>query len=396
MLDEHTVRLTYKDPVPFLPETLYQYSTVVSHPKHLAKPAIDAGNVRVQISDIGWVALGPYKYDLYQKGSNFRVVRFDRYFEKDAEGRALPYLDSIFFPIIPDATVAVSAFRAGRIDGTSRGTGHHLTPDMVAKVKGNLGEGAWFARLPYFAWGASFNATKPPFNNQDFRKAVTLFADRQQQIQLVFGGFALESGIMVPGSYWANPDYRTWPGYNPSTKAVDQAEARRLLKASGYEGASIEVQCRDLWVAHCEFLDLTLRELGVNPKLNVMDQLRLQEMTQSGAYTAQIGNYGADLPAQALVRYLTTNTVAADKFGDTKVDEMNRQIATTLDPAARRQALFDAEYYMLVEKAYIQPWSREEAVIGFRSYIKGVWVPGTQVHNLNDHRTTWIDRNPYP
>ena len=70
--------------------------------------------------------------------------------------------------------VAVSAFRAGRIDGTSRGTGHHFTPYHVSNAKKSLGDEAWFARLPYVGWGAGFQAMKPPSNDLRLRQGLNL------------------------------------------------------------------------------------------------------------------------------------------------------------------------------------------------------------------------------
>jgi peptide/nickel transport system substrate-binding protein len=391
VVDDHTVRIVLNLPSPHFLETVKTYSNVVSHKRDLAQKEIDKGNVKVQMSDIGWVALGPFKYDQYQKGSSFRAVKFDQYFEKDAQGQALPYLDAVFFPIIPDVTVAVSAFRAGRIDGTSRGTGHHLTPDHVSNIKKSLGDKAYFLRLPYLGWGAGFNATKAPFNDVRLRRALNMYTDRAEQAQLVYGGFGIENALMHPGSYWWNPDFRNWPGYNSAKKAQDQADAKKLLKEAGLEGTPITITCRDFYLQNCEFLNLTLKQLGTNPRIDVMDQLRLQELTQPGNYQVQITSFSPELPNQLLLTLVTTNPLNTNKHGDTKVDDYHKTIQTTIDPAERRKVLWEAEYYVAVEQAYAQPWTREEGVIGLRTYVKGVWTPAAAVHNLNDHRTTWID-----
>jgi hypothetical protein len=45
----------------------------------------------------------------YEKGSLISVRRFDGYWEKDAQGRQLPYLDVVDYPIITDVTYGISS-----------------------------------------------------------------------------------------------------------------------------------------------------------------------------------------------------------------------------------------------------------------------------------------------
>ena len=162
VIDPYTIRLVLTAPTPFLLESTTDPKAALGHPKHLALPQIEKGNVKVQMSDTNWVGLGPFKFDVYDAGSRMRVVRNPNYFEKDAKGRSLPYLDAIDSPIIPDSSVGVSAFRAGRIEGTARGSGYHLSPAHVIAINKDLKGKAWFLRTYYSGWGPGFNASKAP------------------------------------------------------------------------------------------------------------------------------------------------------------------------------------------------------------------------------------------
>ena len=391
VIDELTVRFVEKDPTPHLLETLYKWPEVMSHPKHVTKPLVDAGNVKVNLNDTGWVSIGPFKYDAYQKGASFRVVRNAQYFLKDGKGRALPYLDGIYFTFIPDATVGVSALRAGRLDGTARGTGYHLTPEMVVRVKKTLGDGAWFMRLPYVGWTAGINGTKAPFDNLKLRQALNLYTDRQNYINLIYNGFALQTDIMPPGSYWTDPTFSTWPGQNAATKGQDQAEARRLVREASMEGLAVTVTCNETYLTNCEFLGMELKGLGLVPKIEVVDSLRFLEVTTSGNYQIGVAPLQADNPDQGMILFLTTNPVSYNKHGDAKVDDYHRQVAVAVDPVQRRNIFWEAQKYLIAEKAYVSPWAREEAVVAYRAAVKGIWVPGTQVQNNDDMATTWLD-----
>jgi ABC-type transport system substrate-binding protein len=90
---------------------------------------------------------------------------------------------------------------------------------------------------------------------------------------------------------------------------------------------------------------------------------------------------------------LTSNPLKSVKHEDPRIDEYHKRISTTVDPAERRKVLWEAEYYVAIDRAYVVNWSREEAVIAYRTYIKGIWVPHARVHDLADNRTTWIDKS---
>ena len=390
VVDDYTLQLVMKQGAPFLLEELMNNAAAPTHPRHILKPML-ASNALISMQDANWVSVGPFKFEAYNKGSSFKAIRFDQYFEKDDKGRTLPYLDSIFYPFISDRTVAVSAFRAGWIDGTSRGTGHHLTPDHVENIKKSLGDEAWFLRLSYLSWGAGLNATKPPFDDINVRKALSLYTDRQEGIKLVYGGYALGGTIMVPDSYWSDPSFRTWPGFNPATKAQDQAEAKRTLKETGYEGTSLNVTCRDFYLPNCEFMEVMLRGLGFNPRLDVMDMNRQTTLLQSGNFQIDMRPSGAPSPSRMLTGFTTTNPLNTHKHGDKKVDEYADLLDTTIDQAQRRKLTWEADKYVILDKAYYPHWYWEEAIVSYRTYVKGMRIPGEQIQHNNEMATVWID-----
>lgn len=393
IVDERTVKFIMKGPAPFLLELIWAPALPIYYPKHLAQPVIDKGNVNVNFADVNWVGLGPFRFDSYNKGSSVKGVRNEQYWEKDAAGGALPYLDSIYYPIIPDATVAQSAFRAGRIDGTSRGTSSFMSPDAVTNIKKTLGDKAWFYRMPYLGWGLSMNATKPPFNDLRLRQALSLYTDRERVKELDYGGFALPNGLMQPGSYYWNPEAVNWPGYSKATKAADQAKAKQLMQEAGAVGTPVTITCRDVYLTHCEMGDLFLKELGFQNKIEVVDTLKNTEMSQTGRHMMSLNSFSPALPNSLLITMLTTNPLNVDKFGDTKIDEFHKQITTTVDPVKRRELTWAAERYVAVDQAYAQTWVREEGVVAYRSYIKGIWIPYTTVHDNNAHTWTWFDKS---
>lgn len=390
VVDKYTVRLMLKASTPFLLQTMSDGGDYMTHPKHLAEPILKAGNVLVGFPDFGFVSVGPHKFSSFDKGSAMKVVRNPLYFEKDSKGRQLPYLDGITFPIIPDQSTIVSAFRAGRIDGTALGSGYHLSPSHVALIKKDVGAKTWFARGPTSAWGPQLNATSPPFNDLNLRKAVHLYAERDGGVELVWGGHAMVSGMGWPGSPWANPDLLTWPGFNPATKEQDKAEAKRLIQQSGYAGTKIEILSYDGYIHTGEFMQQQMRAMGLDPFIKVVDQNLSSELTAAGRYQAHVSPLVTANPSEVLAGFVTTNPLNGRKHGDTKVDELTTQFNALIDLKARQKAFFEAERYIMVEKYYYPVWYREEAVNAYRAHLKGVWVPGADLDETQ-YDEAWID-----
>ena len=396
VVDPVTLRLVMKEAAPALLETLPGSSAAnnLSHKQDLSQAQIDKGNVTVNMSDQGWIAVGPFKMDRYDVGSRFKVVRNPYYFERDEKGRQLPYLDGIDNPIIPDPQTGVSAFRAGRTDRTAAGSGYHVNPAQVATIKKDLQGKAYFTRSFYSGWGIGLNSTKPPFNDIKLRKALQLYIDRDEWSQLAYGGFATAGGMMFPGSFWSNPEQMTWPGYNPATKQQDREEAKRLVKEGGYTGLTFEILCRDNYLFNAEAADAQFRNLGLKSTIDIVDTNRSTERAQTGQYTAQLSSLGYALPGVVLITWVSTYPYH-NKTGNPKFDEFNaRMLQADLsgDPMKRREVVWEVERYLLMDKYYVIPGPWEESTVAVRTHIKGHWVSGDNPLQNNSHQTIWMDQ----
>jgi peptide/nickel transport system substrate-binding protein len=353
---------------------------------------IDKGNVTAGLAPVGWVSLGPYKYDNYVRGGVFKVVRFDQYWEKDASGQAMPYLDAVTNTPIPDRAVALGAFRAGRLDAMSRGVGTSLDPQEVTIVKKTFGDRVWFHRYPYLAYGVSMNVLKPPYDDIRVRKAVQLYMDRDEGAAKMQGGYAFSTGFLSPASWWHSHQYFEWPGFNPKTKKEDQAEALRIFGETGLKGSPVSITCRQDYLYMCEFIDSTLAQIGFKPAIELVDVNIATERSESLQFQTLAGGVCSDLkPIQCMQGYVTTAIV--NRYNDPKIDEWQNIILTSTDPLVRRQALWDAEKYFLLEKAYNAPFWREEVVAPYRTYLKGSIVPGNRAHSNSDRATDWVDKS---
>jgi peptide/nickel transport system substrate-binding protein len=81
------------------------------------------------------------------------------------------------------------------------------------------------------------NRNKPPFNNPELRRAMSLSIDRQAFIDIVAQGKGEIGGVLQspPGGLWGlQPDQlKQLPGYAPDI-AKNRAQARQIMEKLGY------------------------------------------------------------------------------------------------------------------------------------------------------------------
>ena len=77
------------------------------------------------------VGLGPFLLKAYEPGQRLRFERNPRYWRKDANGAALPYLDRITIEIVPDQNTELLRLEAGQLDMTTS----EMRPEDYAPLK---------------------------------------------------------------------------------------------------------------------------------------------------------------------------------------------------------------------------------------------------------------------
>ncbi len=63
------------------------------------------------------IGSGPFMFDSWQRGTQMVIKRNPYYWQMGADGKALPYLDEVDFPIIPDDATRILKLQAGEVDG---------------------------------------------------------------------------------------------------------------------------------------------------------------------------------------------------------------------------------------------------------------------------------------
>lgn len=176
--------------------------------------------------------LGPFYVADYKAGSYVLLQKNLNYWKHDAEGHALPYIDSVRLDIQRNRDIELLRFRRGelqlinRLDAEQFDRLQHENPALARNAGTGLdAEELWFnqspaAPLPEYKKGW--------FGTKEFRLAISMAINRADLCRIVYGGYAKPAyGPVSPSNhFWFNsslPD----PKYDPQG-------ALRLLTQAGF------------------------------------------------------------------------------------------------------------------------------------------------------------------
>src|SRR6266849_5798705 len=173
------------------------------------------------------IGTGPFKFVEFKPNELIRVTRNPDYWKPSR-----PYLDGIDYTIIPNVATRLLAFITGNFDMIPG-----VSIPLMKDVKGQAPDAICEVAPANIARTLGINRDKPPFDNPDLRRAMTLTLDRQAYIDILTEGKGDVGAVMQPPpeGAWGMPleMLRTLPGYDPDVRK-NRAEARQIMEKLGY------------------------------------------------------------------------------------------------------------------------------------------------------------------
>src|SRR5215472_8691886 len=173
------------------------------------------------------IGTGPFKFVEFQPNEHITVTRNPEYWKKDR-----PFLDGIQYTIIKDVSTRLLAFIAGKDD-----IYFGVTIPQLKDVKKQAPDAICDVVPTNVARNLIVQGDKPPFDNPDLRRAMSLSLDRKAFVDILTEGQGDIGGIMQPppSGLWGMPAelLRTLPGYDPDVQK-SRTQARTLMAKLGY------------------------------------------------------------------------------------------------------------------------------------------------------------------
>ncbi|SCK10266.1 peptide/nickel transport system substrate-binding protein [Variovorax sp. HW608] len=300
-------------------------------PKHVFEGAADFAR---HPGNETYVGTGPFRFKEWVKGSYIQLVRFDDYHEK-----GLPWLDAVYFHVIPDAAARASAFESGKLDVLPGGSVENFDVARLAKLPGvQVTQKGWelFTPISHIV----VNNRKAPMDNVKFRQALSLALDRELMRKVAWYGYADVSN----GPFSSHLKF-----YDASIPKLtrNKEQSVKLLNEAGYKGETLRLMplpYGETWQRLAEIARQNLADVGVKVQLVATDvagwNAKMSDWDFDLAFT-YVSGHGD--PALGTTRHYTTSNIAkgtpfnnVEGFSNPKVDELFARGAAEIDTAKRR------------------------------------------------------------
>ena len=251
------------------------------------------------------VGSGPFQFVAWEEGQSLIMKKHPRYFERDENGRQLPYLDGIKVSFYDSKATEFLLFRQNKlsfindIDAsfkdevlTKRGV---LSKEWEGKVKLHTHP---YLNIEYL--GLLVDTANPvlkhsPTRLKKVRQAINYGFDRRKLVLYLRNslGIPAESGFVPAGL--PSFDSTKVKGYH-----YDPALARQLLKEAGFgtRGSlpQIKLLTIPIYADIASYIAKQLEEIGFNVQVEAIQKSLLLEMTSSSRALFFRGSWIADYP----------------------------------------------------------------------------------------------------
>lgn len=201
-------------PWPGLPNSLGTQWGLIASPTWL--DAVTAGSADATKA----VGSGPFIVESYAPRDKLVVKKNPNYWQKDAAGNQLPYLDGIEFRVIEDSETAADALRAGDIDIFSTSAALVISDFREDAEAFPMIEQDQLVETNYIM----IDLDKPGvLQNKDVRCALSLAIDRQELID------ATASGILTPANGLFSPGQQGYLEDNGGSTEFDVDTATQMI-----------------------------------------------------------------------------------------------------------------------------------------------------------------------
>ena len=318
--------------------------------------------------------LGPFMVDDYKPGATVLLKRNPNYWKTDAQGRKLPYLDSIRLDIQPNRDVEMLRFKRSEIGLINSLDSEYFdklaatSPQLVHDAGPSLdSEQMWFnevAKSPLPGYKKTW------FRSANFRRAISQAINRDDLARVVFRGHAQAAiGPVSPANkFWFNAHLKP-ETYSPDAalKAL-QGEGFRMENGTLKDKDGNEVVFSVITNSGNKYrermatmIQEDLQKIGVHVNVVTLDFPSLIErMTQTFDYEAillGLTNVGLD-PSEQMNVWLSSSENhqwnPSEKSPETpweaEIDRLMRAQASSAD-AQKRKESFDRVQEIAIEQA---------------------------------------------
>jgi peptide/nickel transport system substrate-binding protein len=299
------------------------------------------------------VGTGPFKFVEFKPNEDIKVVRNPDYWKKDR-----PYLDGIEYTIIRNPATAVLAFVSGNFDMTFP---YNLTAPLLKDVKSQMLQAICEMTTAGVNRHLLVNYQKPPFDNPEIRRAMSLALDRQAFVDVLAQGEGEIGGVLQPppeGLWGLSPEQlKSLPGHGPDVQKNREA-GRQIMQKLGYgpnQRLNIKVSTRDFPIYRDPGVLLIdqVKQVYIDGELELVDTAQYFPKILRKDYTVALNlqTSGPDPDPILQVFYGCGARINWDGYCNPEVDKLIERQSTEGDPEKRQPLLWAIEQKLAEDDA---------------------------------------------
>jgi len=371
-VDKYTVKFTTNAPyAPFLAWIANPFSVMK------CREVVDRdGDLKLTA-----VGTGPFIFKEWKKGVETVMVRNPDYFKKGK-----PYLDEIHARYVPDNTTAATMFVSGdldvlaidwSLDEQTRKQRPNATyiPKVESMYPFILRTQPWDDQRPH----------KPPMDNLKVRQAIQYATDKQEYIDVAFGGNGYQMvGMVAPSRIpWALPD-------SDQTKQ-DIPKAKQLMAEAGYPNG-FKMECIGSNIPSItDSIQVTkgqLAKIGIDIDIKLMEDAQYRNKVYAFDYMLNLHNMlGNSEPEDYFKPYYGANATYY-RWGDKDLQDKIAAQSRIMDPEKRKQAIWEIQR-IIQQQAPQVPLYVAHSTTGVQARVKGLILAWNQ-YDFSFYEDVWL------
>lgn len=276
-----------------------------------------------------------------------------------------PGVDGVEFRYITEPAAALTALQNGEVQWTD-----NVPPQQIESLGGD--DSVELETTPSVDyWYMSMNYGRPPFDNRDVRRAISLAVDREAVAEAAWFGAAQANQTAIPEDSFFYYDYA------PFERDVDGA--RQLLQQAGVTTPlTMGLMVTDEYpetVTAAQVIASQLEEVGITVEIETLDFATWLDRQGAGDYDAfylgWLGNL--DPAAYYQEQHQTDGPNNYQGYSNPQVDQLLQQGATEVEDEARK-AIYDQAAQIIVDDvSYLYLYNPD---------VVQAWAPGLSGYQI--------------
>ncbi|NQY07185.1 MAG: ABC transporter substrate-binding protein [Flavobacteriaceae bacterium] len=327
------------------------------------------------------IGTGPFKFKRWLENTKLVLRKNELYYEKDENGKQLPYLEAVAITFLPDKQSEFLEFAQGNIDFISGLDPSYKdeiltsTGKLRKKYSGekNIISGAYL-NTEYL--GFYMDSETSEIQSELLRKAVNYGFDRQKMITFLRNGIGTpaENGFIPKGL----PSFNGQKGFTYDlNKAKHYIEEYK--KQTGNSSPKITISTNSAYVDLCEYIQRELEKIGMEVRIDLLTPSTLKQEKANGKLDCFRASWIADYPdAENYLSLFYSKNFAPNgpnymHFKDELFDQWYEQ-ALLETQVENRQALYQKMDSLIIAQAPVIPLYYDQVIRFSGKNIDGLGI----------------------